>query len=53
MLLNLKIENKNGGYLKDAYIEFVSPNYNVSNTNEENEYVEKIEDGKIFLNTIK
>lgn len=52
-VLNLKIENKNGGYLKDAYIEFVSPNYNVSNMNEENEYVEKLEDGKIFLNTIK
>lgn len=52
-VLNLKIENKNGGYLKDAYIEFVSPNYNVSNMNEKNEYVEKLEDGKIFLNTIK
>lgn len=51
-LLNLKIENKNRGYLKDAYIEFVSSNYNVSNTNEENEFIEKIEDKKIFLNTI-
>lgn len=52
-VINLIIENKNGGYLKNAYIEFESSNYNVSRiVNEENEYIEKIEDKKILLNTI-
>lgn len=51
-VLSLEIKNKNRGYLKNAYIEFESPNYSVSETDEENQYVEKLEDNKIFLNTI-
>ena len=51
-VLNLKIKNENRGYLKDACIEFVSPNYNVSYMGDQNQYIEKIEDKKIFLNTI-
>ncbi len=47
LYINLKV--KENGYLKDGVIEFQNSNFNLDSSQIESEYIQKIENGKIYL----